>query len=448
MKSKNIVICVSIALIIALFLVGYKKRKEIAAAKHYLEMFIKSKEKADLNSLRNLDLPLIVINTFDGKEPTFLPVFAPEGSWGAGIKDANYVKTDISITLHDSLVFTSKGKIKVRGNTSAHDEKTSFKIKLEEKADLISNNTKYADKTWLLLNSKGNTKNATNLKNAIGLEINKLMELNYTPRYEFVNLVINGNYRGVYMLTEAVNRDKYRVNISKSGYIVEYDAYWWLEDKYFKTEKTHDAVAWTFKYPKEIGDNDIEYMRGIVERFEKSLEEGIYEHYIDISSWASWLLVHDILGNSDAGGSNIFICKNDATNNSFLVMPTTWDYDGAMYMTDDWSMIHKFDGYFYFPSLLNNVNNAFLQEYIRQYTEKSADVFDGIDIFLRQLETSSKGKSLSISLKKDARRWGLSGGGKMENEITSSRQWLLHRKKWMDEKIDSLKSVINENANS
>lgn len=61
------------------------------------------------------------------------------------------------------------------------------------------------------------------------------MSMQWTPAYEYVNVMINGKYQGLYMLLESVERDDdCRINVSKNGYIFEYDMYWWKEDYYVK----------------------------------------------------------------------------------------------------------------------------------------------------------------------------------------------------------------------
>ena len=74
------------------------------------------------------------------------------------------------------------------------------------------------------------------LNTLVGLKVNELIEMQWTPQYCFVNLMINGDYRGIYILTESVKRDiDCRLNVDKTGYIIEYDAYWWNEDVYFES---------------------------------------------------------------------------------------------------------------------------------------------------------------------------------------------------------------------
>ena len=86
----------------------------------------------------------------------------------------------------------------------------------------------------------------------IGLKVNDLMGLQWTPKYRFANVVFNGDFRGLYMLMESVERNAdCRLNVDKqTGYIVELDAYWWKEKVYAKAS-FEEPMNYTFKYPDE-----------------------------------------------------------------------------------------------------------------------------------------------------------------------------------------------------
>ena len=75
----------------------------------------------------------------------------------------------------------------------------------------------------------------SNLLTALGFILSRTVGMEWVPEYTFVNLVMNGRYMGLYYLTDAVERGDKRVDIQKTGFLIENDAYWWKEDVYFKT---------------------------------------------------------------------------------------------------------------------------------------------------------------------------------------------------------------------
>ena len=385
---------------------------------------------ADMAYLKSLNIPVVVIDTKNNKEPSFDEAVSPT-DWGKGIKNAKYVKMDVKMLLHDSLIYCNRdetgkrineSKIRIRGNTSAYDDKKSYMIKFNKKSKLLIGKSK----KWILLRTVGD------IKTIIGFETNRLLSMPYTPRYQYVNLVVNNNYRGLYVLLEPIGKNK--VGVSDNGYIIEADAYWWNEDYYFKTELLDDHFGYTFKHPsyKNADSASIAYIKDYVRKFEKSIGTGQYEHYIDVRSWVSWLMVHDILGTRDYGGSNIYLSKYDQTDSTLLQMPTTWDFD-CLYKSEDlWAPIHEKG--FYFQHLLNSPNTTFKDTYDAVYKEKSSVFFPKMDDYLLQLQSSHLGSSLDASLKLDAERWDYPYKP-LRTIISEAREWFSERKKWMDAQL-------------
>ena len=202
---------------------------------------------------------------------------------------------------------------------------------------------KYKDKDWLLLKYD-------NIRSLVGFKLNELIKMQWTPSFQFVNLVLNGDYKGLYLLAESEERNSdCRLDVDKSGYIIEYDAYWWNEDAYFVSDWTY-PLNYTFKYPDEedVTEEQIAYIKNYIDILEASINEGSsYESYMDVDSWARWILAHDILGTWDSWGSNIYITKYDNTNISKLMMPNLWDFDSNFWMTDSWANAHVSDTHYF-----------------------------------------------------------------------------------------------------
>lgn len=96
--------------------------------------------------------------------------------------------------------------IKLRGNSTAYASKRPFKIKLDEKADIFGMG---ANKHWCLL---ANHYDRTNLRNKVSYDFSMDLGLEGCSS-EMVNVVYNGDYYGLYELTEAIRVGETRVNI-------------------------------------------------------------------------------------------------------------------------------------------------------------------------------------------------------------------------------------------
>ena len=97
--------------------------------------------------------------------------------------------------------------IRGRGNSTWGPDKKPYKLKLDKKADLLGMGS---DKHWILL---ANYYDISMLRNKFTYWLGNVLGLEYTPKCEFVNVVMNGKYLGSYYLSEQVRVGKNRVNI-------------------------------------------------------------------------------------------------------------------------------------------------------------------------------------------------------------------------------------------
>ncbi|MBP3293973.1 MAG: CotH kinase family protein [Clostridia bacterium] len=96
--------------------------------------------------------------------------------------------------------------IKLRGNSTAYQAKRPFRIKLDSKAALFGMEE---SKHWCLL---ANVYDRTNLRNKISYDFGMDLGL-ATCESTFVNVIFNGEYYGMYQLTEAIRAEPGRVDI-------------------------------------------------------------------------------------------------------------------------------------------------------------------------------------------------------------------------------------------
>ena len=284
-----------------------------------------------ISILINSQIPVLEIETNNHEMPTYTIINAPEGCVGTSITDNKYIPGRMVMTLNGETLYDSKEyvkdvsgmRIKIRGNsTGAFMEQHPYKIKLSKKNDmLLRDNKAYNHKEWLLLpmytwNSKM-TNQESNILNIAGLTISKIVNMPWTPAYDFINVVLNGEYQGMYYLMEPVSKGENRVNIDNSGFLIEHDTFWWNEDLFFKTDRQISTCAFTYKYPnsddvtEDIQNTMIQYMNDV----EKVIyENGDIENVINIESFAKWILIHDILGTDDTAGCNRFLCRKNETS--------------------------------------------------------------------------------------------------------------------------------------
>ncbi|MBR6036990.1 MAG: CotH kinase family protein [Bacteroidaceae bacterium] len=416
----------------------------------FLTPFICKAQAADYQQVaEGLVLPILYINTVNAEEPTCDYVVHPEGSMGKSITNATKVPGRLIIkkehkTLYDSGNY-QKGvsglTIKIRGNTSAYyNPKKPYKLKLQKKQDLLfrGNENVYQDKNWLLI--------PLSIFPLAGFKINELLGMPYVPQSSHVNVFINGDYRGIYFLMESVQQNaQCRVRINKdSGYLVERDPYWWNEDLYFTTSVySGPSYCYTFKYPdsEDVTTWQMQYIQGAINQMESSLQDGTYPDYIDVESFAKWLLGHDILGTQDSGGANMYFAKYDETSASKIFMPCLWDFDSMTRMGDAWAKIHTEQGYF--QQLLNASNSTFTNSYCSLWHQLSNTLFSEMDNYFEQFEQTEEWAAIEQSLLLDQQRWNYTDCTLAE-DASFVRQWFVDRKVWMDEAIEGIETGLQD----
>ena len=402
---------------------------------------------SDIVTVACTGLPLLTITTVNGEEPTCDYVNAPAGAWGQSIANATKVPARMIMTRGNETVYdsgdyiakTSGLTIKIRGNTSAYGIKKPYKLKLQKKADLLRHRRvdegDYLDKNWILLNDY-------NLKSKIGWKVADVLGFAWTPEYDYVDVVINGTYRGVYMLIESIERGTHRINVKKTGFIIERGIYWWKDNVYFETNDSAKAYCkWSFKYPDpddEIveGDENFEYIKDYVNTAYASLSRNDYDVYIDVNSFANWLLAHDILGTNDYSGSNLYFSKYDQTDSTKLKMETPWDLDSIYTTTSQWSNIHTHPNILYIGPLLYATNKAFVAQYKQKWADVKDSVWADIKTDLNAFAAETE-EGLNIARKLDAEKYGITYKTVSE-DIADAENWFSSRLTWLNTQITAL----------
>jgi len=197
-------------------------------------------------------LPVISIETVSKEadvmdfvtKPVAGHVSADIASWTPGYEippEPYYEDCTISLTNIDGtkMLDAVAGEVKVRGNWTTTYDKKPLRIKFDKPQDMLRMNDGAKFKNWLLL---AEYKDASMLRNKTALSIARDLlqrDGHYVADAEFVEVFINGEYWGVYLLTEMQQVHEERVNISAVpsgytgtdiGYFLELDGYYMNED--------------------------------------------------------------------------------------------------------------------------------------------------------------------------------------------------------------------------
>ena len=218
-------------------------------------------------------------------------------------------------------------QVKGRGNTNWQMPKKPYRLKLGEKKNLLGMGK---DKSWVL---QTNYLDQTMLRTATAFFLGYKSNLDYTPKYRFVELMLNGRYNGTYQLIEKLKISKERVNVGDDGFLLEIDENFKDGDVAFRTDHLLYAPI-NIKEPDDISIGDDNYL--YVERFVKEFEQALfsddfkdpiigYRKYIDVPSFVDWYIIEDLFGNCDA--SLRTSCYIHLKRGGKLIMGPLWDFD-------------------------------------------------------------------------------------------------------------------------
>ena len=226
-------------------------------------------------------------------------------------------------------------RVSGRGNSSFSTNKKAYSFTLSDSYPLCGLD---AGKKWNLLAlyyeyDKIHTKLVYDMADYLDME--------YNPGCTWVDLYCNGEYQGLYLLTEAITVGEGRVEIHNQdkdsdtntnisgGYLIEREREDRLEasDVYFTTDMCN--YLFPLKNPELPSDAEIDYIKNYIQNIENLIlaEDENYKNYIDIDSFAKQFLIDKIVLEPDAMLMSSFYYKD--RNSDILKSGPLWDYDRA-----------------------------------------------------------------------------------------------------------------------
>ncbi len=272
-------------------------------------------------------------------------------------RDIWMANCDMRIELSDGTVnYQDTLSIRCRGNASYTDtEKKSYALKMDEKDKVLG---MHKHKRWILL---ANFKDRTLMRNDVTFWLARHTSQDYVISGQFVELEVNGEYRGNYYLCEQGKIGKHRININDpdpsnpgtSGYLLESDAYFSEEkDKGLIGElggfiSSNMQIPYAFKQPdeEEMTQEAFGKVQKFINDFEACLKNETrvrnheYEKFIDVDQCIDYAIIQELTGNLDFynsypvnGTHSMYFHLDNIDNGGKLVFGHLWDFD---YMTFD-----------------------------------------------------------------------------------------------------------------
>jgi hypothetical protein len=331
-------------------------------------------------------------------------------------------------------------EIKGRGNYSwTGFDKKPYRIKLAEKQSLLG---MIKSKHFTLLAHADDAKDKKGyMRNAIGFELSKMIGMSWTPEAKPLEVVMNGDYIGLYFLTEHIRVDKDRVNIVEQednetdaekitgGWLVEIDNY--NDDPHITIEEGGSTTMWiTYKTPEVLSNQQKQY----ITKQMTSIDNLVYGNknsselwqYLDMDALAKFYIVQELTDNYESFHGSCYLHKNMGNNEKWKFGPV-WDF-GSSFNRDKSQYIyqgavwhnHWIPEICKFPAFMENVKKIWKDFYANDFEK----------IFTFTAEQLSLLKRASAV---DAQRWpDYNGNADLAKCINQVNERLRKNAEWLN----------------
>ena len=247
------------------------------------------------------------------------------------------------------------GTIKLRGNSTAFADKKAYNISFNEKKSVIDGAAK--GKKWCLL---ANAYEKTLLRNKLAMDFGAKLGGVATPANQYVDVYINGEYKGCYTLSEPADNDRSGVSYSEedgsNDLLFELEnnerdessggAAYYRTQRYgirFVTEDLEDDVLALYEggttsidgIANALRNNNTKFSNFVttLNNFETAIDNTSstsYLDYVDVDSFVDMYVINELFQVVDFGYSSVkFYVTYDGDNNPTIHAGPLWDFDLA-----------------------------------------------------------------------------------------------------------------------
>jgi hypothetical protein len=387
----------------------------------------------------------------------------------------------------DPATYEGKIGIEFRGSTSQQFDKKPYGFELQDvDGDGIDGSLlgMPEEEDWCLIatyNDKSLMRDALAYK--MGRDLGR-----YGPRTRFCEVIIKGTstttpeYKGIYMLTEKIKRDKFRVDINKldpdeisgdnltGGYILKIDkttgdSGLGFDSKINPPNRNGNQVI-NFQYEEPAWDDIVEEQKTYIQKFIHDFEAALngsdfkdetkgYAKYIDVASFVDFLIVNEFTRNVDGYRLSTFMYKDKDSKGGKLFMGPVWDFNLGLgnadycdgYKTTGWAydfnQVCNTDGFlipFWWNKLLSDP--AFKGKLGTRWAELRAGKFSTtslhayIDSLANVLDDEATARNFKAWPVLGQKVWpNYYVGATYQGEVNWLKNWVKDRALWLDKNM-------------
>ena len=322
-----------------------------------------------------------------------------------------------------------------RGNMTFEDmPKYGIKIISEEKAKLLGLPW---NKEWVLLPDYSDK---TKLRDYISFKLSEWVGLSYTPRSEYVEMFLNRQYMGVFLLAEKIKVGKRQVNLPDENncYLVEIDKKYKPKDQVIISGM---KVPFRILYPKNASEDRIDCLRQHLDSLENFLTAGFdsleeIKRWFDLSSYLKFYWIQEFAKNHDAAfKTSVYFswCKGGT-----IKMGPVWDFDiayGGLFQPfySSWYIRNHYWNEYLFK-------NAEFKKAAKKYWVENQDIFqraiDSLDLYQMYLQDAADNEYKRWPvLNSTEYRGHLQAYDSYFESVDSLQSWMENRREWINKHL-------------
>ena len=353
----------------------------------------------------------------------------------------------------DTAVWNYEGRGRIRGRGNSTWEwypKKPYRLKLDEKAPILGLDE---EKDWVLL---ANYRDPTHLMNTFVFEMGQGLGMPYTNHSRFVELTLNGDYKGLYLLTEQVEQGKNRVAINKhEGLLLSLDVddgpaeapgagdnFW--SEVYRMPVCVKSPEAEDYPTPETLVD-DARSALGSLERAIQRHDYDALSSICDVDGMIDYLLIQEYIYNVEVAAPRSIFLYRDKGDDAKWTFGPLWDFDAGFDF--DWGQMTT--GHKFFADYRETVLGTDPARHVSDYTYTSSFFTDmwKSKQFVSEVkarwnrmrprimaefwpEAKRYAEAAAEAMERNARRWPIDRQPK--TEINRMEKWLNSRTVYMD----------------
>lgn len=379
--------------------------------------------------------------------------------------------------------YNGKIGIEFRGSTSQQlSPKKPFSVELRDNNDKDVSLPLLdlpAEEDWVLLAPYSDK---SLMRDALTYHLAQQFSKVFVPKTRYCELVLDGQYQGIYLIVEKIKRDKNRVAISDlkstdnsgdavtGGYLLKIDKTSGAQSRSWNSPYQSDGnnIPIQIEFPRfeDITNSQFDYIRQYVTAFENVLQgknfldDAVgYRSMVDLESFVDYFVMTELTKNVDGYRLSTYFYKDRNSKNGKIVMGPLWDYNLAFGNADyydgfrptDWQYRlnqPRTDTYripFWWGQLMKD--SVFVNRVKGKWRFLRSNVLK-LENIHRYIDSTST--VLNEAQIRNFQRWPIIGqrvwpnyyvGSSYRDEVNFLKNWIKDRLTWLDNNLDAFTTI-------